>query len=879
MPFDETQYKQDFINKLRRANVLPDDLLARYAITLPASDAEIAAQVKAVRGYWNKTYQGQASGAKVAKLCRSADERLKNLHGAAMETRAWWEKRQSELRSAAQEQIKILASLLEQSYRKLGVVTNGIVAPMAAKLDLTVAESVQAVEQAGLRMVEGISLPESAPIQNFSALRDSMSECAASSVPELVHPGAGQFSLVERYVCIGDPGKRLDVAAVNRQVAEAEKRGASKNDDALRSALRILVHALKNDVDLRDIALYHLVTIAQNKIGLSPELAAKDLQKTGLTQDDAAVIAVVLAEQNSAVQVAGLDKVRSLLAEGGLAEATQAAQALSGAAHREEALAAVSEARKRLDALLAEATAAREIPDDARAVAVLRKAADISFQDAAEALATIPLAPPTELRAVCEGSAVRLFWQRAPGHEDGTTYVVSRTEQRSPAAAGDGTVVHRDQATTCSDAQAPAARVVQYGVFAVSEGRPSSRPAVVPVTLLPPVTQLAAEVEPDTIALHWLAHPAACDVRVTKTTAGAPPAPVTVTGSGCQLDGLAEGQSHHFEVIAIYRGSDGAELRSAAEHLDATPKAEAQPIPKLRARPIEVSGAVRIRVAWTPVDSSEVQIRRSATPPGWKFGAWVSPQEMAQFGQEVTGRRVLGRAEVALEVEVPAGVHHLVPFSIGGSGIVVGAPVAVGVTAPVNHLVVTPFATYATVSWEWPPGAQLAEVSWEIGDDADSNIVGLAQYRSDGGVRVPLGQAPCTVEVRALIMAGEVTFTAPPARAVIEKVVDIAIAYTISGVPAVGRLGGRSKKLVFKSDEGCQNVQVRLVASPGRVMPTSATAGIPLLETTLALEPGIPAEHHVTVPKSVKRPYWVRCFIVAGRARLIDPPISALKET
>ena len=54
MQFDEARYVQDFIKKLRGARTLPDDLLVRYAITLPATDAEIAAQVNAVRAYWNK---------------------------------------------------------------------------------------------------------------------------------------------------------------------------------------------------------------------------------------------------------------------------------------------------------------------------------------------------------------------------------------------------------------------------------------------------------------------------------------------------------------------------------------------------------------------------------------------------------------------------------------------------------------------------------------------------------------------------------------------------------------------------------------------------------------------------------------------------------
>jgi hypothetical protein len=183
------------------------------------------------------------------------------------------------------------------------------------------------------------------------------------------------------------------------------------------------------------------------------------------------------------------------------------------------------------------------------------------------------------------------------------------------------------------------------------------------------------------------------------------------------------------------------------------------------------------------------------------------------------------------------------------------------------------------VSWEWPPSAQLAELSWEVDGNTDCVLLGRAQYRSAGGARVPLGRGPCAVEVRAVIMVGDTSFTAPPVRAVISKVVDLAISYKVSGIPAVGPFGGRSKKVVFTSDQACENVRVRMVASPGRVMPTKAAGGVMLLETTLALEPGIPAEHHVTVPRSVKRPFWVRCFVVGGQARLIDPPVPSLKET
>ena len=609
-------------------------------------------------------------------------------------------------------------------------------------------------------------------------------------------------------------------------------------------------------------------------------MAVDELHKTGLDRTDAAIISVVLREQNSSAGTAGVGEVQNLLKTGRLREADRAAQSLpENSGHRADAVQLVAEARTRLDALLAQAAAAAQIPDEIQAAKLLKDAAQISVEDADEALAAIPLPPPAGLRAVCDGAEVKLFWRPAAGHDGETVYVACRTEQRPPAAATDGEVVFRDRGDACTDTHAPVARVLQYGMFALGTGRPSSRPATVPVTLLPPVAQLEADVGPATIALRWSAHRDAHEVRVTRAAPGGPAMRVPVTGSGCHVPGLTEGQAQHFEVTAIYRGLDGAEMASAAEQINVTPRSEAQPIRKLRTEPVESGGTVRIKVSWTPVDKSEVRIMRSDTPPALKLGTWVSPQQMAESGQEVTGRVVSARGETALEAELPPGVHYLVPFSIGGTGIVAGRPATVAVTDPVRHLQVTSFATYATVSWEWPAAAQLAEVAWELDGNEDCVLLSRAQYRSAGGARIPLGRGACTVEVRAVIMVGDASFTAPPARAVIDQVVDTAIAYTVSATPSVGPFGGRSKRVSFRSEAGCEDVRVRMVASPGRVMPTDAAAGFTLLDTTLALRPGASVEHQVTVPRSVKRPYWVRCFVVGGRAKLVDPPISSLKET
>jgi hypothetical protein len=814
-------------------------------------------------------------------MCRADDERLKAEHGAAMERRAWWQARQEAGRSAAQASISSLAEELTRSHGQVGVVTAGHVNGFAAKLNLSTADAMEAVKQARLTLVETVALPEAAPIASFPSLLKRMSECAASSVPDLIHPGAHPFKLLDRYVCVSDPDKRLDLVAVEAQSAAADRRGISATDDAHRSALKILRRALKDGVDLRDVALYHLATIAREYVPLSMNTAAEQLRRAGLEQHDASVIAAVLFDEGSAGSTVGLNKVLSLLNSGRLNEARQAAMSLpTGSPGRDEALQQTEAARTRLDELIAGVKAALANSDEARAAALLREAAAISSDDAESLLRSVPLVPPSDLRTVCDGAVVKLFWQPGPGHDNGTTYVVCRAEHRMPTAPGDGLVVGEGHAPECADARAPVAMELGYGVFALAADRPSSRPATAAVTLLPPVTQLAADIGSSEVTVHWTAHPQAQRVHVIKSSDGAAPVQLPVIGNSCQVAGLAEGHVQHFEVTAIYRGIDGTELRSEAAKLNATPRAQAQAIRKLRARPVVVDGAVRVRIAWTPVDNSEVRILRSDSAPEWNGDTWVTAEQMARCGQEVSGRRVTGRSEIAIEADLPPGVHHLLPFSIGGTGIVMGRPATVGVTEPVRQVIATPFATYATVSWEWPPIAQLAEVSWQLDGDTDCMVIGLAEYRAHGGARVPLGRGPCTIEVRAMIMAGGVTFSSPPVLAVVDSVVDLAISYSVLSSPGVGPLRGRSKWVSFRADEGCHDVRVRMVAAPGRVMPTRPDAGFVLLETTLTLRPGMPQEHQVAVPRLVRKPYWVRCFVVGGQpARLIDPPISSLKET
>jgi hypothetical protein len=878
MSFDEADYRENFLKEHRGARSAPGDLLTRYAITLPATDAEIADRVKAVRAYWNKVYNGKSSFAQVARLCRTEDERLKAEHGAKMETRAWWQARQSDAQRAADETVAEMSDELRRRFGDLGVVSSEMLGQFAAKLSLTDSQAQQAATRAGLSVTGDVSLPDAAPIGNFDALVKAMGECAVASVPELVHPGSSPFRLVDKYECLADGGKRLDAVAVEAQRLAAERRGISATEDARRKALQILGHALRGGADLREVSLYQMVQIAEDAVGVSVDRAAKNLRATGLADRDAAVIAVLVAERSGGTGGAA-NRVPDLLASGRLREARAAMLSLPPEdGRRAEAEQLVEAAQRQLDQLLAAARAALAAPDEARAETLLKDAARISAEDAATELAVVPLPPPADPRAAGEPGGVRLSWRAAPGHSADTVYVVRRSAQPRPLTApSDGEPVFRDCGDTCADQHAPVARPLQYAVFALGDGRPSSRPATVTVTVLPPVSGLAAEVGTATVALRWSAHPDA-EVRVARAGADGEPVAAQVTGSGCQVSGLAEGQPQHFEVTAVYRGADGSELYSAAEQITATPRAQARPVSTLRGRPLGAVGAIRVRVSWIPVDNSDVKIVRAerALPP--PFGKTVTPEEMAAVGPELTGAVTPAGKETGFEAELPPGVHRLVPFSVGGAGIVVGKPAVVAVTDPVRHLVVTPFTDYATVSWEWPQNAQIAEVHWSADGEEDVRHVDLGQYRSAGGVRVPLGKGPCHVEVRAVITVGGKSFTSPPVSADVAHVAETPIRYQVSNAgPSVGPLGGRRKKATFTVNPPCPGVRVVMVARQGPVMPMSAADGVVILDTAL---PGSgSAEFRASVPGSFKKPFWVRCFVVAGQARLVDPPIASLKET
>jgi len=893
MGFDGISYRETYLlpqGKLK-LTALPDDLLQRYAISLPATDAEVAATVKAVRSFWSQQQAGSRAG-NHARLCIGADDVLRSAHGDNMLTGKWWQGRAAEQAKAASLAAEQLGELLKETHGGLGFLTQAYLDGCATTLGLTADQATRAAREAGLTVLTGQELPSTTPIPDsqYSSFETLL---ATAGVPTLVHllhpavqPDTKQFSIVVAFAIDTQLESRLDGDAVGTQLVLAERLQPSPANDARREALRVLKTVAKA-TDLRELALHNLAQIARRSSSLGLAGVRNQLLKLGLMAPDAAALAVLTYESGSSQSVISPPGIKAMLAEGRLREATQATNELPNAfkEDRTELLASIAAARVRFDELVGEALAFVRSCDEIAALSRIRDAFSINADEAEQVLALIPLAPPSAVVGGVEGDSAHIHWTPSIGHSEETTYVVRRSSASAPTTVVEGTGIALSEAHRASDDTAPVARVLHYSVLATSAGRPASRAASVSVVVAPPATDLHADVGPDEVTFHWSGHPQAHRFSVTQRMPSGEHRPMRVSNNSVHLTGLLEGQPVSIEVVAEYQSPDGTVMRSDPCDISAVPRSRAQPVQILHAQPSSSGPEVNLSISWIRVDNSDVRIRRSEGPAQWGVGTWVESGEFASFGQEVTGRITTRGSEVTLESVIPEGhLHHLVAFSIGGTGIVVGASTVVGITEPVRRLEAREFASHAKITWLWPDGASQAEVVWER-DSSDPEAVGvekvkISEYERLGGFDVPLGPGKTVVEVRTLMnYSGDAAFGSQPARIEIEQsAAGTTVWYTVDSSPRLGPLGGRTKRFVFHSDSAVTNARVLIVASAGIVMPSSAEDGTVLADVHLNLAGGRPHEETVNIPKFIKRPYWVRCFSPEGSLDLIDPSLAALKE-
>jgi hypothetical protein len=81
--------------------------------------------------------------------------------------------------------------------------------------------------------------------------------------------------------------------------------------------------------------------------------------------------------------------------------------------------------------------------------------------------------------------------------------------------------------------------------------------------------------------------------------------------------------------------------------------------------------------------SAEVKIIRAFREPALPLGTTVSQAQMAAIGPGVTGSPFAAPRKAGFETVLPSGVNRLIPFPVGGSGIVMGKAAMVARQGPV----------------------------------------------------------------------------------------------------------------------------------------------------------------------------------------------------
>jgi hypothetical protein len=896
--FDPKAYEEAVVKPLRRwsGRELPDDLVGRYAIDLTMSDAELAARLGEVRSQWHKGAQSTGKPASVRSVYKAflrADEELRRTHGEQMTKLAWWQRHTRARADARRPQITELAQTLRASFGDLGLIAAGqLEATMRAAYGaLTPAEVDRALAEAGVRRSTPLELPTASglPDTTYRTLRDNLVDAEVGSIPALIHGSLTRFWALESFR--SEPAHPELTAGAVRAAVDRENR-RSGNHPA-RAALGILHTAAKDGVDLRVLTVFHLLDSVRrlHADGAVSRALVKQLVQAGLDEDEARLAVFSVLNESAATPVAGLAAVRALLAEGRLVGARQAVATVPGTDDAAEARALVDRQRNEVRQLRDAALAALRAGDEQEATHRLQQARALAVddQDIAAELRRIPPPPVLGLSVVPAGVDTRVSWRPAPGHQDGTRYRLVRKPARTPEDPADGVTVGEGDATVLVDAAAPAATLLGYAVFASVDGGPWSRPAGATIEMLPPVHDVRLTVDEDGVAARWQVHPEVSAVEVRRRTGAGTEAVLRGVGTTRFHDGapVDDGGPVYYTLVARYRRADGSEGSSPPVTVRAVRQGHLPTVSALGAEPVRAERGYRVRLTWQHPPDHEVVIRRASQPVPWPVEDVVPLAEFARYGKEVRGRVTDRAGWRTLVADVPSGVFHYVPFTVGPAGAVRGQDTALGIAPAVTGLRQQRLGAELVLSWEWPDGVGVAEVRWTGGGGSGRRLLTRNQYLTEGGCRVRCGTDEVAVRVRGVVhTAGGDCVSADERLTVPPRPPSISYTVAMSRRPLVG---GGTVRVKLTADGNVPTCTLVVVAARGVVMPRRPADGHPLLRRNQGFHAGQEVELSAALPR-LRRPYWVRCFLDdptddgctggaggAVPARLIDPPTAQLK--
>jgi hypothetical protein len=887
--FDLKAYEDEVLKPLRkRLPHLPDDLLTRYAVRLDMTETELRERVKAVVAHWNKVAMRAGSLALVCQHLQRAHEQHLKDDPEAFVSPAWWKDKDKARHQELGPEIADLAAQLKASYGGLGLITRSqLRGAAAAHGKLGDADLDQARRAAALELVEPLELPTSAGTSGqFGSLSTKLLAAGVDSIARLVYPQLTDFGVLGGFTVTPAPppgwGPALSDTALKQRGIELDKLPDGTAVRAGKEAVGFLRTELKAGTDLAALTLFHLLSAVREKRAEGAEARPLFtlLTQTGLRAADAGRIAVSLLAEG-AVRRDPLADVMELLTEGSLLAAQQIATTLAGpdgAAARE----AVDRRREQVDTLRRKAKEDLAAGRHEQAGEWLREAMLLAsdLPGLAAELASVPAPPVRAVTANSDGGGVRIAWRPAPGHDDATAFRVVRRDGRVPADADDGQEIPVRSAHSTVDETPPVGRRLHYAVFARVAARQWSRPESAVVQVVPPVTDVVVEGGENVVVGRWRTHPDVVAVEVTRAS-GVPDGrgePVAVERNRAFRDmSVRDGVRYHYTVVACYPAGTGL-LRSEPVIVRGATRPEARPVTSLAAVPWVGGAGLAVRLSWRQRTGSEIVIRRSAQPCPWQYGQAVAPGELASYGHELDGARTEKGESVTLIAPVPPGRSYFVPFTMGPRGGMRGQDAVVDLTEQVSQVRAQRFGEDIKVTWLWPAEVSAADVVWPGGKCR----ITRQQYRDGGGCQIRGAPGVTRVEVGAVVLgelgeegSGE---SRSPATSVEVEQRPPQLRYEIR--KRGHRLAGGVKCIVTVTGaDQASEVTVVLVAAIGRVMPLTADTGIELIRATVVVGLGTPGVlPEVVVPRVLRKPYWLRCFLAEPvTALLVDPPVSQLK--
>lgn len=694
---------------------------------------------------------------------------------------------------------------------------------------------------------------------------------------------ASDVEFIDRLRIEGRPVTLDDVVAAHR------KSETAKDSNAVQDAQKALGLLKSQCAD--DAQLHELISAALMKqLGLLVSQGGTRLQQRdgaisrGLASVDAArLVSKLNPGGGGAAAKAASVQIAEALAAGNLADARRLASALpdneEDKTERAAAIARLEAAESKKRALVADYERAVSARDFSAAAQALAAAVAIDSHDHSltAKLAALPPAQPGSPTLRAEAHRVIVTWPASA--EPGVKYAVVRTEGAVPHAPRDGTPIGvLTDTTTAVDDTPPIGRRVRYCVFATRDGERFSDAASDALLVLPAPSDVTAATDSASVSLSWRLPAEALAAQVTQQSADGTLTTFDVTtGQSLDIPGLTLGQRYSYAVRAVYATADGRET-SAPTMIDAVPRGELTPARAFTLVGSTSSGAEAVlEASWDVVDGYTVDVWEF--PIGFQVTAGArrgTAQLIAEGGRKLSALPGGGVADgrETRRFGSKDGVFVYAPITLDGDEGVLGSSLVSGVAPAITSAVAERFGDAVKLSWVWPEGDYLMEVSWHQAGSRRSSRITRAKYRSDGGITIEPAAEIADIAVATVV------------RTVDDEWVSAAVSVPFAGKRPTVAYTLAIKKSLFtgvtvrvtvdpRDFSGALDVEV--VCATGAFMPTSAAEATLVAREQVSLTARQVHRFEYPLPK-LPSPFWVRLFAAEGSAvMLLDPPTTSMK--